>query len=151
MTWCLATRYVAALLAVACSAEDGRQYTAEVPLADSVGAGAPVQFRGIEVGTVVRGERSTLGYRLTLSVTRADAYVRTADSVRVVPVGVFGDRGAEIVLGPLTAPEAPSGSHLSTAGVRQASIGQEAVLKVVVEQAMQELARRGLRDTTRRP
>ena len=141
----------AAILTAACSDEQGRRYTADLPPADSVAVGAPVQYRGIEVGRVVQVEHSVNRTRLTLSVTRVDARARQADSVRIVPLGIFGDRAAEIVMGPLSVADAPTAFHLASAGPLQPSVGQAGVMKALGDQAMEELARQGLRERSRRP
>ncbi|HEX7941423.1 MAG TPA: MCE family protein [Gemmatimonadaceae bacterium] len=75
-----------------------------LPEARDLREGAIVRYRGIDVGRVTSVRIVDTGVRLDLDIQRADAPLRAADNVRVVAMGMFGDREVEIVPGPVGAP-----------------------------------------------
>ena len=80
-------------------ASRGVTYYAESPTVHGIREGAPLQFRGVEVGYVERIDFTDSSIRFTLRVTRSDVPLRAGVRMRPQPVGIFGDYVAELVGG----------------------------------------------------
>jgi ABC-type transporter Mla subunit MlaD len=108
----VATLLIAVCLLSSCSDSGGRVVHAVLPAARNLREGAPVRFRGIEVGKVTTVRIVDSGVRLDLDIERADAPLRSADQVRIAAAGMFGDAEVEIVPGPASAPKLASDGWL---------------------------------------
>lgn len=130
-------------------ARNGRAVHAILPAAPDLREGATVRYRGIEVGRVTAVRIVDTGVQLDLAIQRADAPLRTADQVRAVPTGIFGDRQVEIVPGPVSAPKlAPDGWLVASPPDTLAAI-RDAVIGAVVQSAFDRLATRDSASGTR--
>lgn len=96
---------LSALLAAtdSCREHRDRIVVTELPAAPGLREGAPVVFRGIEIGRVERLTLAHSGVRLALRVRRPDAPLRSGDRVALRPVGIVGDVAVDIVPGPASA------------------------------------------------
>ncbi len=65
---------------------------------------ARVQYRGIDIGLVKEVYFTNGGVRIDLLILRKDAPIRTQDTVRIVPVGAFGEQVVDIRPGSQSAP-----------------------------------------------
>lgn len=83
----------------------GPVYYVEVADAMNLRVGAEVRFRGMPVGRVDDIAFTDTSVRLTIRLGRDDVPIRQGASVRVAPVGLFGDRDLEVV--PSATPSAP--------------------------------------------
>jgi ABC-type transporter Mla subunit MlaD len=90
-------------LPVACKRSGNRTVYADVPAAGSLKEGAPVKFRGIDIGLVRKLTLLRSGVRLELLIQRPDAPLQINDRVAVRPTGTFADEVVEIVPGPASA------------------------------------------------
>jgi ABC-type transporter Mla subunit MlaD len=93
-------------------------------------AGAKVQYRGIEVGTVKAIYFTDDGVQIDLSITRQDAPIRAQDTVRIVPTGAFGDQLVAITPGSQDAPLIRREGSLPTAAPDSAPM-TESVLRAM--------------------
>jgi phospholipid/cholesterol/gamma-HCH transport system substrate-binding protein len=75
--------------------------------------GASVSYRGVDVGRVTRLTFDTAGIAVDLAFQR-EVPLRTADSVRVRTLGIFGDHALDIVPGPHTAQLLPDNGLLAS-------------------------------------
>ncbi len=102
-----------ACLLSGCGNRDGRVVHAVLPAARNLREGAPVRYRGIEVGKLTTMRIVDSGVRLDLDIERADAPLRTSDQVRITAVGMFAEPEVEIVPGSVSAPRLASNGWLA--------------------------------------
>jgi len=74
--------------------------------------GAPVRYRGVEVGEVRQVYFTPGGVRIDLLIERDDAPIRSQDTVRIMSVGAFGAQVVDIQPGAQTAPLIARGATL---------------------------------------
>jgi ABC-type transporter Mla subunit MlaD len=99
----LAATLVVICLIAACVDRERRVLHTVLPAARDLREGAIVRYRGIDVGRVTSVRIVDTGVRLDLDIRRPDVPLRAADNVRVMNIGMFGDREVEIVPGPASA------------------------------------------------
>jgi ABC-type transporter Mla subunit MlaD len=76
-------------------------------------SGVRVLYRGVDVGVVKQVYFTSGGVRMDLLIQRADAPIRTQDTVRIMSVGPFGAQVVDIQPGVQTAPLIAHGSTLT--------------------------------------
>jgi phospholipid/cholesterol/gamma-HCH transport system substrate-binding protein len=135
----LATFVALASLLAACGHRDERVVHALLPAARSLREGVPVRYRGIEVGRLTTMRIVDSGVRLDLDIQRADAPLRTADQVRIAPVGIFGDAEVEIVPGPVSAPKLASNGWLAASPPDTLAAIRDAVIAAMVKNSFDRL------------
>jgi ABC-type transporter Mla subunit MlaD len=135
----LAALALTACLVSACGDRGGRVVHAVLPAARDLREGAPVRYRGIEVGRVTTVRIVDTGVQLDLAIQRADAPLRTSDQVRVAQVGMFGEREVEIVPGALSAPKLASNGWLAATPPDTLAAFRDAVIGAVVKNAFDRL------------
>lgn len=148
---------IASLVAAAgaCRGRHDRVVFTDLAAAPGIREGAPVVFRGVEVGTVERLTLAHSAVRLALRIRRPDAPLRAGDRVAVHTVGLFGDRAIEIVPGPGDAAPLADGATLATvppdtlAPAREAAA--TAVAKVLLAPLLHPDSTPGPRTTGARP
>jgi ABC-type transporter Mla subunit MlaD len=124
---------------------------ADFPAAAGLRVGAPVSFRGIDVGHVTHIAFVPGGVRLTMKLIRDDVPLQQDDKVRVQPLGIFGDVGLELVPSPGEAPPLASESVLPGIGEDSAMVRQRAVQEAVFRTLARDLFKRDSSDSLRRP
>lgn len=77
--------------------------------------GAPVRYRGVDVGWVKQVYFTPGGVRIDVLLERDDVPIRTQDTVRLASVGAFGAQVIDIQPGPPTAPLIARGATLPKA------------------------------------
>ena len=92
------------LCTTACKRSYTRTAHVELPQGADVREGAPVRFRGFDIGFVQKVTLRRSGAIATLVIQRPDAPIQSNDSVAVHPVGIFGAEAIDIIL-------ASSGGH----------------------------------------
>src|SRR5690242_1396105 len=94
--WRLAVLLAFALVGGGCSRKPEAVVHVIAVNAPGLKTGARVQYRGIDVGIVKQVYFTPSGVRIDLLIQRKDTPIRTQDSVRIVPVGAFGEQVVEI-------------------------------------------------------
>jgi ABC-type transporter Mla subunit MlaD len=73
---------------------------------------ARVQYRGVDVGLVQQVYFTPGGVRIDLLLERSDVPIRSRDTVRITPVGAFGEQVVAIQPGDQSAPLVARGATL---------------------------------------
>ena len=95
---------IATAVFVAMNVHSHQQVIAVLPRADGVRVGAPVTYRGLNIGNVenLRIDRGRV--IAELRIRRADGKIRQDDTLRVRSVGIFGDVSLDFTPGDASAP-----------------------------------------------
>ena len=133
-------------LAVACRRPDTRTAYVLLPAAEDLKEGAPVKFRGIDIGVVRKIALQRTGIRAELLIRRPDAPIQVNDRVAIRAVGIFRDQAIDIIPASTDAAPLRDGDTLHAAPPDSLAPTREALTRAVV----QEFARRfGISDSSR--
>lgn len=94
----------AIILASGCAARDEHVVHVIAEQASGLKKGAPVQYRGVDVGLVKQVYFTPAGVRIDLLIERDDVPMRARDSVFIKSRGAFGEQIVDIRPGDLSAP-----------------------------------------------
>lgn len=103
---------LAAGLAAACTRAPENVVHVIAEQAHGLRKSARVQYRGADIGLVKQVYFTPGGVRIDLIIERSDVPIRTQDTVRIRPVGPFGDQVVDIQPGVQTAPLIVHGATL---------------------------------------
>ena len=106
---------LAAAFAGACAKEHENIVHVIAEQAPGLKRSARVQYRGVDVGLVKQVYFTPGGVRIDLLLQRNDVPIRTQDTVRITPVGAFGEQVVDIQPGVQTAPLIARGATLPKA------------------------------------
>ena len=106
---------LATVLAGACASEHENIVHVIAEQAPGLKKSARVQYRGVDVGLVKQVYFTPGGVRIDLLLQRNDVPIRTQDTVRITPVGAFGEQVIDIRPGVQTAPLIARGATLPKA------------------------------------
>jgi ABC-type transporter Mla subunit MlaD len=102
-------------VSLACGRAQTRTAYVVLPVAENVKEGAPVKFRGIDIGVVQKIWLQRSGIRAQLVIRRPDAPLQANDRVVVRAVGVFGDQAIVIIPASTDGPPLRDGDTLHAA------------------------------------
>ena len=128
-------------LPVACKRSGNRTVYADVPVAGSLKEGAPVKFRGIDIGLVRKLTLLRSGVRLELLIQRPDAPLQINDRVAVRPTGTFGDEVVEIVPGPASGPPLRDRDSLQSVPPDSLAAVRDALTRAIAHQLSERWGR----------
>ena len=106
---------LAAVLVGACASEHENIVHVIAEQAPGLKRSARVQYRGVDVGLVKQVYFTPAGVRIDLLLERNDVPIRAQDTVRITPVGAFGEQVIDIRPGVQTAPLVARGATLPKA------------------------------------
>lgn len=89
---------------VAMNVRSNQMIIAVLPRADGVRVGAPVTYRGLNIGNVERLRIDRGRVIAELRVRREDGKIRQDDTLRIRSVGIFGDVSLDFTPGNPSAP-----------------------------------------------
>ena len=106
---------LAAVLVGACASEHENVVHVIAEQAPGLKKSSRVQYRGVDVGLVKQVYFTPAGVRIDLLLQRNDVPIRAQDTVRITPVGAFGEQVIDIRPGAQTAPLIARGATLPKA------------------------------------
>ena len=137
---------------VGCKGRDGRTAYVTLASADDLKVGAPVRFRGIEIGVVQKLVLQHAGVRAELLIQLPDAPVQSNDGVAVSSVGLFGDHAVEIIPASFDGLPLRDGDTLHAAPPDSLAPTRDALARAVVREFTQRfVSRDSTRSTAPRP
>ena len=112
MSRCPIVFLAAASLAMGCAHEHENIVHVIAEQAPGLKKSSRVEFRGVDVGLVKQVYFTPSGVRIDLLLNRNDVPIRARDTVRIRPVGAFGEQVVDIQPGVQTAPLIARGATL---------------------------------------
>ena len=103
--------------------------------------GAPLRFRGLAIGHVESIHPMREGAKVNVVLDRADAPLRMADRIAVVPDGILGASALELVLGPNSASPLSEHATLAAGPSDSLTILREAIVRAVAKEAVDQWRR----------